>query len=611
MTTHWRRAVFPAIRFFPLYVRLGVMSRPISSDTPPTAHPASTHNDATPLFIPLDLDALGHGRHAIPTMPQGRSIVLVGLMGAGKTTIGRLLAARLNLEFVDSDEEIERAAGCSIADLFQKYGEAEFRRGEHMVLRRLLSGLPVVLATGGGAFMDPRTRACMRENATSVWLRCPLPVLLQRVQDRTHRPLLNVDSPATVLSDLMRKRHPVYAEADIIVDCGDDNVEHSADRVLGAINTARRPLLVPVKLERASYDVLIGTDLIRRAGAHLSALLPQKRVMIVTDANVAALHLPALHAGLEETGIQHETITVPPGEGSKTLSEYGRVTNALLEAGVERGTTVIALGGGVVGDLTGFAAATTLRGLPFVQIPTTLLSQVDSSVGGKTGINTPFGKNLLGAFHQPLSVLVDTTALTTLPAREIRAGYAEILKSGLLGDADLFEWCDRHAQAVLEGDPAMQAEAIRRACAFKATVVADDEREERKTNGRALLNLGHTFGHALEAELGYDGRLLHGEGVSIGLRLAFMLSVRLGYCAQADLERVSAHLDRLGMPARISDTGEEFSATTLIRHMQRDKKMRDGRLSFVLVRGIGKAFTCRDVPDDAVADVLRADGCRP
>ncbi|RFP03588.1 hypothetical protein BGC30_05705, partial [Novacetimonas hansenii] len=317
------------------------MSRPISSDTPPTAHPASTHNDATPLFIPLDLDALGHGRHAIPTMPQGRSIVLVGLMGAGKTTIGRLLAARLNLEFVDSDEEIERAAGCSIADLFQKYGEAEFRRGEHMVLRRLLSGPPVVLATGGGAFMDPRTRACMRENATSVWLRCPLPVLLQRVQDRTHRPLLNVDSPATVLSDLMRKRHPVYAEADIIVDCGDDNVEHSADRVLGAINTARRPLLVPVKLERASYDVLIGTDLIRRAGAHLSALLPQKRVMIVTDANVAALHLPALHAGLEETGIQHETITVPPGEGSKTLSEYGRVTNALLEAGVERGTTVI------------------------------------------------------------------------------------------------------------------------------------------------------------------------------------------------------------------------------------------------------------------------------
>ncbi|PYD48820.1 3-dehydroquinate synthase [Novacetimonas pomaceti] len=587
------------------------MSRPISSDTPPMASPTPPNGDAPALFIPLDLDALGHDRRPDVPFPQGRSIVLVGLMGAGKTTIGRMLAARLNLAFVDSDEEIERAAGCSIADLFQKYGEAEFRRGEHMVMRRLLSGPPVVLATGGGAFMDPRTRACVRENATSVWLRCPLPVLLQRVQERTHRPLLNVTSPATVLSGLMQVRHPVYAEADIIVDCGDDNVEHSAEKVFRTISAARPPLLVPVRLQRAGYDVQIGAGLIGRAGARLAPLLPQKRVMIVTDENVAALHLPALIAGLDETGIQHQTITVPPGEGSKTLAQYGRVTNALLEAGVERGTTVVALGGGVVGDLAGFAAATTLRGLPFVQIPTTLLSQVDSSVGGKTGINTPFGKNLLGAFHQPISVLIDTGALATLPAREIRAGYAEIVKSGLLGDADLFEWCDRHGQAVLAGDPDLQAEAIRRACAFKAAVVADDEREERKTNGRALLNLGHTFGHALEAELGYDGRLLHGEGVSIGLRLAFMLSVRLGYCAQADLDRVTAHLERLGMPARISDTGHEFSAATLVRHMRRDKKMRDGRLSFVLVRGIGKAFTCRDVPDEAVLATLREDGCRP
>ncbi|RBM09326.1 3-dehydroquinate synthase [Novacetimonas cocois] len=587
------------------------MSRPISSDTPPTASPTSPNGDAPALFIPLDLDALGHDRRPDVPFPQGRSIVLVGLMGAGKTTIGRMLAARLNLAFVDSDEEIERAAGCSIADLFQKYGEAEFRRGEHMVMRRLLSGPPVVLATGGGAFMDPRTRACVRENATSVWLRCPLPVLLQRVQERTHRPLLNVTSPATVLSGLMQVRHPVYAEADIIVDCGDDNVEHSAEKVFRTISATRPPLLVPVRLQRAGYDVQIGAGLIGRAGARLAHLLPQKRVMIVTDENVAALHLPALIAGLDETGIHHQTITVPPGEGSKTLAQYGRVTNALLEAGVERGTTVVALGGGVVGDLAGFAAATTLRGLPFVQIPTTLLSQVDSSVGGKTGINTPFGKNLLGAFHQPISVLIDTGALATLPAREIRAGYAEIVKSGLLGDADLFEWCDRHGQAVLAGDPDLQAEAIRRACAFKAAVVADDEREERKTNGRALLNLGHTFGHALEAELGYDGRLLHGEGVSIGLRLAFMLSVRLGYCAQADLDRVTTHLERLDMPARISDTGHEFSAATLVRHMRRDKKMRDGRLSFVLVRGIGEAFTCRDVPDEAVLATLREDGCRP
>ncbi|ATU73507.1 3-dehydroquinate synthase [Komagataeibacter rhaeticus] len=577
------------------------MSRQIPPDRPSPEAPS--------LSIPLDLNAVG------PSAPRqagcGRTIVLVGLMGAGKTTIGRILATTLGLPFVDSDEEIERAAGCSIADLFQKYGEPEFRRGERLVIRRLLSGPPVVLATGGGAFMDQRTRASVREQAVSIWLRCPLPLLVQRVAERTHRPLLNTASPHAVLADFMRIRHPVYAEADIIVDCGDDNVEHSADHVLQALKHSQQPLRVPVRLERASYEVMIGPDVIRRAGALLAPVLPQKRVMIVTDATVSPLHLPRLLEGLEECAIRAEVITIPPGEGSKSMARYEQVTNALLEAHVERGTTVVALGGGVVGDLSGFCAATTLRGLPFVQIPTTLLSQVDSSVGGKTGINTPFGKNLVGAFHQPIAVLADTSTLATLPVRELRAGYAEIVKSGLLGDAALFAWCERHGAAVLAGDPAMQAEAIRMACAFKARVVTADEREERRVDGRALLNLGHTFGHALEAEMGYDGSLLHGEAVSIGLRLAFMLSVRLGYCPAGDLERVTRHLEDLSMPLRVSDTGRNFSASQLVRNMQRDKKMRDGRLSFVLVRGIGQAFTCRDVPDEAVLDVLRADGCTP
>ncbi|BAK84965.1 shikimate kinase / 3-dehydroquinate synthase [Komagataeibacter medellinensis NBRC 3288] len=584
-----------------LYVRLPGMSRQIPPDR--------SHPEGPLLSIPLDLAAVG------PSAPRqaggGQTIVMVGLMGAGKTTIGRILAARLGLPFVDSDEEIERAAGCSIADLFQKYGEPEFRRGERLVIRRLLSGPPVVLATGGGAFMDPRTRASVRAHAVSIWLRCPLPLLVQRVAERTHRPLLNNTSPHAVLADLMRIRHPVYAEADIIVDCGDDNVEHSADHVLQALKHNQQPLRVPVRLDRASYEVLIGPDVIRRAGALLAPVLPQKRVMILTDETVSALHLPRLLEGLEECAIRAEVITIPPGEGSKSMAQYERVTNALLEAHVERGTTVVALGGGVVGDLAGFCAATTLRGLPFVQVPTTLLSQVDSSVGGKTGINTPFGKNLVGAFHQPIAVLADTSALATLPVRELRAGYAEIVKSGLLGDATLFEWCERHGAAVLEGEPAMQAEAIRMACAFKARVVIADEREERKVDGRALLNLGHTFGHALEAEMGYNGSLLHGEAVSIGLRLAFMLSVKLGYCPTEDLERVTRHLERLSMPLRISDTGRSFSASQLVRNMQRDKKMRDGRLSFVLVRGIGRAFTCRDVPGEAVMDVLRTDGCTP
>jgi shikimate kinase/3-dehydroquinate synthase len=262
-----------------------------------------------------------------------------------------------------------------------------------------------------------------------------------------------------------------------------------------------------------------------------------------------------------------------------------------------------------VGDLAGFAAATTLRGLPFVQVPTTLLAQVDSSVGGKTGVNTPRGKNLVGAFHQPRMVLADTATLATLPGRELRAGYAEIAKAGLIGDAAFFAWCEQYGAAVVGGDREAQAEAIKRACAFKAGVVGDDEREEKSNDGRALLNLGHTFGHALEAEYGYTGGLLHGEGVGVGLGLAFKLSARLGHCPPADADRVLSHVAAVGLPADLSMLNRRFSATTLIGHMRRDKKMRDGALHFVLARGIGQAFTSADVPAEAVIELLRDEGC--
>ncbi len=285
------------------------------------------------------------------------------------------------------------------------------------------------------------------------------------------------------------------------------------------------------------------------------------------------------------------------------------MVDGLLEAGVERKTAVIALGGGVVGDLAGFAAATTLRGLPFIQVPTTLLSQVDSSVGGKTGVNTARGKNLVGAFHQPRMVLADTATLATLPIRELRAGYAEIAKAGLIGDAAFFEWCERHGSGVIGGNRELQAEAIRRACAFKAAVVGDDEHEEKPNDGRALLNLGHTFGHALEAEYRYGGGLLHGEAVAVGLGLAFRLSARLGLCDPADAARVVAHVGAMGLPAELRTLNRRFSAATLTGHMRRDKKMRDGKLTFVLARGIGQAFTSAEVPAQEVIDLLREEGC--
>ena len=545
----------------------------------------------------------------LPPRLAGRSIVLVGLMGAGKTSIGRRMAARLGLPFRDSDAEIELAAGCSIAELFSRYGERDFRDGERRVIRRLLGGGPLVLATGGGAFMDTRTRSAIRDGAVSVWLRCRLPTLLRRVAARSHRPLLNAGDPAEILGRLMEQRHPIYAEADITVDCGDEPLEYTMSKVLQALDDWREPRRLPVALSAASYEVVIGDGLLARAGALMAPVIPQRRAVVVTDENVAPLHLPALLDGLAQAGITAQQIVVPPGEASKSMASYAGVVEGLLDAGVERRTAVIALGGGVIGDLAGFAAATTLRGLPFVQVPTTLLAQVDSSVGGKTGINTAHGKNLVGAFHQPRLVLADTGTLGTLNGRELRAGYAEVVKAGLIGDAGLFEWCEEHGPALARGDRDAQAEAILRACAFKAAVVGDDEREERPADGRALLNLGHTFGHALEAEVGYGGALLHGEGVAIGLGLAFRLSARLGLCAPGDAARVEAHLAAVGLPNEIGMLNRRFSADRLVAHMRRDKKMRDGALHFVLARGVGRAFTSSDVPAGVVTDLLRAEGC--
>jgi shikimate kinase/3-dehydroquinate synthase len=384
-------------------------------------------------------------------------------MAAGKTSIGRRLAARLGLPVRDADSEIEQAAGCTIPELFARYGERDFRDGERRVIRRLLGGEPIVLATGGGAFMDPETRATIRRSAVSVWLRCPLPVLLRRVGARHTRPLLAEGDPAEILQRLRAVRDPVYAEADLTIDCGDETPEVTTGDVLDALLAWTPPRRLSVSLAAASYEVVVGDGLLARAGALLAPVLPQKRVVIVTDATVAALHLAALESGLRETAIESRAIVVPAGETSKTLDVYARVVDELLGGGVERRTGVVALGGGVVGDLAGFAAATTLRGLPFVQVPTTLLAQVDSSVGGKTGVNTARGKNLVGAFHQPLMVLADTATLATLPARELRAGYAEIAKAGLIGDAAFFAWCEQHGAAVVGGDRATQAEAIARA----------------------------------------------------------------------------------------------------------------------------------------------------
>lgn len=361
--------------------------------------------------------------------------------------------------------------------------------------------------------------------------------------------------------------------------------------------------VVPVALGERSYRIIVGEGLLTAAGAMMAQVLPAPRAVIITDATVAPLYLAPLEVSLEAAGIRHASVIVPAGEHTKRFSELESLADRVLDLGIERTTVLIALGGGVVGDITGFAAGILLRGLPYIQVPTTLLAQVDSSVGGKTGINTRHGKNLVGLFHQPRLVLADVASLATLDPRQLRAGYAEIVKYGLIGDPEFFNWLELYGSAVCRGDRAAQQHAVVVSCAAKAAIVVADEREAGQ---RALLNLGHTFGHALEAETGFSDTLLHGEAVAIGMVLAFDLSVQLGLCPADDALRVRRHLAAVGLPTGLAGVlSKPSTPERLVGHMMRDKKVQDGRITFVLAHGIGKAFVSRDVILEDVHRLLR------
>lgn len=363
---------------------------------------------------------------------------------------------------------------------------------------------------------------------------------------------------------------------------------------------------VRVDLAGRGYDVAIGPGLIDRVGELSAKLLARPRVIIVSDDIVAERYGARVFNSFKKAGIEASIIFVPAGERSKQFDTFGQLVNALLDQRPDRKTTLVALGGGVVGDLVGFAASVLLRGVDFIQLPTTLLAQVDSSVGGKTGINTRHGKNLVGAFYQPRLVLADTDVLDTLPRRELLAGYAEVVKYGLIDDPAFFDWCEQNAADLLRGDAARRTYAIEQSCRAKARIVAADERET--TDLRALLNLGHTFGHALEAETGFGPDLLHGEAVGAGMAMAFDLSAKLGLCPPAEAERVRAHLGAVGLPVRLRSIGgdnrRQWNTAKLIEHMRDDKKAQAGNLTFILARGIGKAFVTRDVDEAALLGML-------
>jgi shikimate kinase/3-dehydroquinate synthase len=556
---------------------------------------------------------------AIVSRLAGRPLVLVGMMGSGKTAIGKRLAQKLGLPFIDSDQEIEAAHRMTIAEIFASHGEAYFRDGERRVLARLIGEGERVIATGGGAFIQPQTRGLIRSHAVSIWLKADIDVLMRRVRKRPTRPLLQGPDPEGVMRRLIEDRYPVYAEADLAIASRDAPHETIIEEILVALEgllaqqgyfppDMTAPALPPastsvhVALGDRAYDIFIGPNLIAHAGERLAQLAPGASAFIVTDANVAPRWLAPLQASFDAAGVRHDHIVLPAGETTKTYAHFEQLCEAALEAKMERGDFLVALGGGVVGDLTGFVAACLRRGMGFVQVPTTVLSQVDSSVGGKTGVNSGHGKNLVGAFHQPSLVLADTDSLATLPPREFAAGYAEVVKYGLIDRPDFFAWLEKHWPAVFSRGPEL-GHAIAVSCESKAAVVARDETEQ---GDRALLNLGHTFGHALEKLVAYDSaRLVHGEGVAIGMACAFRYSARAGLCPAEDAQRVEAHLRAVGLPTRIRDiAGWSASADDIVAAMAQDKKVKRGALTFILVRGIGASFIARNVEPEAVRAFL-------
>ncbi|HEY1042651.1 MAG TPA: bifunctional shikimate kinase/3-dehydroquinate synthase AroKB [Telluria sp.] len=537
------------------------------------------------------------------------NIFLVGLMGAGKTTIGRQLARKLNKRFIDSDHEIEARTGASIPWIFEIEGEANFRRREADVIRDLTAQDGIVLATGGGAILDPGTRALLRERGTVVYLRSSINSILTRTAHDKNRPLLQTADPRRRLEELSAQREPLYRElAHVVVDTGRPNVQSMVQTILTQLaaheksHTAKpaspnmtepASRTLTVELGERSYPILIGEGVAGLVARYVKG----GSAAIVTNDTVAPLYLDALAASLRTAGKEVVTVVLPDGEQHKNWQSLMQVFDALLANKCDRKTTVVALGGGVIGDLAGFAAASYMRGVPFVQVPTTLLSQVDSSVGGKTGINHPLGKNMIGAFYQPQAVLADTASLATLPQRELSAGLAEIIKHGAIADPGLFAWLEANVAQVLAREHAALTHVIARSCEIKADVVRQDEREG---GIRAILNFGHTFGHAIEAGMGY-GAWLHGEAVGCGMVMAAELSRRLGYIDAQQAARIKALVAASGLPT----VAPSMPLERWIELMEVDKKNEGGAIRFILLKPLGKAVI-EPVPHELMVATIEA-----
>ena len=536
-------------------------------------------------------------------------------MGAGKTTIGRILARKLGQRFVDSDHEIEARTGASIPWIFEIEGEQSFRRREADVIRDITMQQGIVMATGGGAVLNAESRAYLKARGTVIYLRANVNSIMTRTSHDKSRPLLQTADPRKRIEELAVQREPFYMEvADVVIDTGRPNVQSMVQTILmqlASLECAASPncvtqaepsmneqsnIFLSVDLDERSYPIVIGPAMLDD-GELLLRHVGGSKVAIVTNTTVAPLYLERLRGALAVTGKEVISIVLPDGEEHKSWTSLMQIFDALLAHKCDRKTTLVALGGGVIGDLTGYAAASYMRGIDFVQVPTTLLAQVDSSVGGKTGINHPLGKNMIGAFYQPRAVIADTSTLETLPARQLSAGLAEVIKHGAIIDAAFFEWIEANIGKLMARDKGALAYAIARSCEIKADVVRQDEREGGL---RAILNFGHTFGHAIEAGLGY-GHWLHGEAVGCGMVMAADLSCRLGLVDAATVDRVRALVAAAGLPVAAPDLGVE----RWFELMEVDKKNEGGAIKFILLKPLGSP-SISGAPRDQVLATLAA-----
>ncbi|MBY0474865.1 MAG: 3-dehydroquinate synthase [Nitrosomonas sp.] len=542
------------------------------------------------------------------------NIILVGMMGAGKTTIGKALSSSLCKVFVDSDHEIQKRTGVKIPVIFEIEGEAGFRKRESEVLAGLSEQKNIILATGGGAVLSTENRQLLRQSGIVIYLRASVNDLYRRTRHDKNRPLLQTtENLYARLNELYAQRDALYREtAHVIIDSGKQGVRFLVQKLINKLisidfntimqnNRGNAMQTIAVDFtpssEKRSYPIHIGYGILQQVDLIVSCL-PQKRVAIVSNTTIAPFYLSKLRAALEEKGVSSVPIILPDGEVHKNWETLNLIFDALLENHCERNTTILALGGGVIGDLSGFAAATYLRGVPFIQIPTTLLAQVDSSVGGKTGINHPSGKNMIGAFYQPRMVLTDSATLNTLPDRELRAGLAEIIKYGLIRDPAFFEWLEQNMHRLLARDPVILNEAIQRSCENKAEIVAADEKEK---GIRALLNLGHTFGHAIENGMGY-GVWLHGEAVAAGIVMAAELSRRMKLISEADVQRIRKILLQAELPV----FAPKMPTEKYLQLMTLDKKVEAGKSRFIVLNRIGEAVMRADIAPAILNETILA-----